>query len=122
MKKYKYVGKAKQASEYGGENIPKVGKVYDENEIFGILSNIPVSTWAWEFPNEWEEVSEDDGWFRVTEKLPSQYGDYLVYDEVFNCCGVAGYNDVTKKFSVYAESWEPEEISHWRPLPDPPSH
>ena len=81
-----------------------------------------------------------DNWWRpVDERLPPSSGFYLVAltlpskDSVAgrvkrdNLCGVCYYNkDVERFVSVGWGSWQPfgfvdpECITHWRPLPEPP--
>ena len=56
-------------------------------------------------------------WIPVTERLPEQDGDYLVYcGEYDGICVV--YYEVLKTKSKWHCKWK--EVTHWMPLPMPP--
>jgi len=61
-RKFKYVGSQRQADGYV-ENIPVIGKVYDEDEVIG-GGHYPVKYWASDLTkdirDEWEEVLEEE--------------------------------------------------------------
>lgn len=57
-------------------------------------------------------------WVRVDDGLPTQEGDYLVFDPDFEAQMVASFSN--GKFELDVSYWEPKDITHWMPLPTPP--
>ena len=59
-------------------------------------------------------------WVSVEDRLPDpKGGDFLVCDSDY-CCTVACFNDYGN-WVTFAESWHPDDITHWMKLPKKPS-
>lgn len=56
-------------------------------------------------------------WIPVTERLPEEDGDYLVYCGEYYGIFVV-YYEVLKTKSKWCCKWK--EVTHWMPLPEPP--
>lgn len=50
-----------------------------------------------------------DNWISVKDRLPAHPGDVLAYD---GQCWVASYDE---------DGWRVKGITHWQPLPEPPT-
>lgn len=72
-----------------------------------------------------EEAPTVNGWVNVKDRLPEETGEYLfVYDNYYVTYVTIGW------FNAYKAEWrmghnrivpiEPENITHWMPLPEPP--
>ena len=62
-------------------------------------------------------------WIPVTERLPEEDGDYLVWFYDAKCCKVAEFNKHTAKERYvwwFAGIDRTRFVTHWMPLPEPP--
>jgi len=57
-------------------------------------------------------------WISVSEYLPTQEDDYLVFDPVFNAQAVASFYN--GKWINHVDFWSANEIKYWMPLPEAP--
>ena len=56
-------------------------------------------------------------WIPVTERLPEEDGEYLVYcGEYDGICII--YHEILKTKSKWRSKWK--DVTHWMPLPEPP--
>lgn len=63
-----------------------------------------------------EEVAPRAEWISVRERLPEQYGLFLIADDKGNM-EVASW---TKQFGWFSGGNRVKRVTHWMPLPDPP--
>lgn len=63
-----------------------------------------------------EDVAPRAEWISVRERLPEQYGLFLIADDKGNM-EVASW---TKQFGWFSGGNRVKRVTHWMPLPDPP--
>ena len=128
MRRFKFIGTEKEAEDYQ-ENIPKLGRIYDEDDIIGNLNLCAVLFWNETYPNEWQEIivsdSEvkwtpiNDGWVSINDRMPENQQECIL----FNGEVLSGYI-----YSEQRKSWFDNgegfyyvtDATHWMPLPKPP--
>jgi hypothetical protein len=65
-------------------------------------------------------------WISVKDELPKKDGDYLVCDTHSDAMMVTCYEVNTMRWNdngtkPLIDFWEHDEVTHWMPLPNPPS-
>ena len=75
------------------------------------------------------EKQEQDRWIPVTERLPEDYSDLLVwfeyfrygsYNRLYQTYGIGNYYDKYDAWTVNHESgWNKLRVIAWKPLPEP---
>lgn len=71
-------------------------------------------------------------WIKCSDRLPERGQEVLAYNENFNCYEVTSYNyyltdkyepvgELFKKLEVSNLMWQNNEVTHWMPLPEPPT-
>ena len=120
MRRFKFIGTQQEAENYQ-THIPKCGVIYDEDDFLGNLYICPVSVWQDQYPTEWQEIfePENNGWISVNDRLPELDGDYLVFDGT-DAFMIASFSK-REGWILFVDFWEASEISHWMPLPKPPT-
>lgn len=63
-----------------------------------------------------EGYRKQSGWISVEERLPEQYGLFLIADDKGNM-EVASW---TKQFGWFSGGNRVKRVTHWMPLPEPP--
>lgn len=116
MKRFKFIG---SNSGYFWDILPITGNEYSEDELrkmydlgwSDIIENLK--------KDHWEEVTQhESGWISVEDRLPGHKQEVICYDGVDVFTGI----EYSEKYGFqWLESgYEPENISHWMPLPKPP--
>ena len=63
------------------------------------------------------DVAPRAEWISVEERLPEQYGLFLIADDKGNMDAATW----TKQFGWFSGSNRVKRVTHWMPLPEPPS-
>ena len=61
----------------------------------------------------------EGGWIAVGERIPSGYAPVIAYDEFYGIRGEATFHQ--GKWSFVGSQKDDCSITHWQPLPEPPS-
>ncbi len=87
--------------------------------------------WFFVKSEETDHLKSETKWISVDDRLPATYGYYLCFDvndEYKGICKSSGfeicrYSPKNKKFLTNLSGWQHEfELTHWMPLPSPPTN
>lgn len=68
----------------------------------------------WKMNNLKQQTME---WISVKDRLPYNDGTFLVYSEYHYYCQMS-----VGSFDSYLKVFYPDKVTHWMPLPNPPSN
>ena len=120
MRQFKFVG-----DPHGYNNVPVFGSTYDENDLFMILTTRTILEWSKIYPEDWQEVFENDSpWISIKDSLPEEGGRYWCYVKEITDLGISyyqwncSYHEIEKRWTE--NTYIVPIVTHWMPLPEPP--